>query len=692
MRLRLRDGRCLLALMAMVVGLAVIASVPVGAVADAPWDDYGFYFGNLHSHTSYSDGVLTPSDAFQVARDAARLDFLAVTDHGYYMQEATNLHLWYKAHEEADAMYEPGRFVTLIGFEWTFTDGHMNGLDTAVAASRDTQRDMQAFIDFLVLHDGIGVFNHPSYDIQPNWNDFEYRGDADRQVALIEVGSGSYTHNITNERAYQRALERGWFVGAASNQDNHRANWGTVAPTRTVAVARALTREDILDALRSMRTYATEDGNVRLFFACEGQAMGSALDIVRGVDGSAAPMEFTIFVDDPDSQDRLASVEIVSNGSVVWADKPLDAGRYVTSAKLAPSSSYSWFYVRARQADGDLVVSSPIWITSGTGINACNIVPASIVPQVGRELRVKAEIVNRNASPVHDCVVTLFTSGEWGKEAVGSVEIDLPAGRSSDVEFVFTPSHVGRCALELHVASRAEAPDVFPGAGMTVRAAGIPRVMIDEGHNNRYSGYMNRLVALLADAGYDPALSSGAIDSALLDRADVLVVNMPEQGFALTPTDFADDEVRAMADFVLGGGSLLLAGWSAVDDGSRDPGDLNNVLSLLGAAVSYDADDAGSPDLSDIVDVPWGADSLRAEEVRPLRISGSSARVVAELGGTGDADLAVFATIEKVGEGRVAVLGAPVFSDYDLFRDGYSNARFTLNLFNWLCGGEWSAR
>ena len=91
-------------------------------------------------------------------------------------------------------MYEPGRFVTLIGFEWTFTDGHMNGLDTPVAASRDTHRDMQAFIDFLIEHDGIGVFNHPNYDIQPNWNDFEYRGDADRQVALLEVGSGPYRH------------------------------------------------------------------------------------------------------------------------------------------------------------------------------------------------------------------------------------------------------------------------------------------------------------------------------------------------------------------------------------------------------------------------------------------------------------------------------------------------------------------
>ena len=72
------------------------------------------------------------------------LDFLAVTDHGYYFQEATNIHHWFMSLAEADAFYEPGRFVPMIGFEWTFTDGHMNGLDTPLAASRDTQRSVAA--------------------------------------------------------------------------------------------------------------------------------------------------------------------------------------------------------------------------------------------------------------------------------------------------------------------------------------------------------------------------------------------------------------------------------------------------------------------------------------------------------------------------------------------------------------------
>jgi hypothetical protein len=34
-------------------------------------EDERVFFGNLHSHTSYSDGVGTPEDAFKHARDVA---------------------------------------------------------------------------------------------------------------------------------------------------------------------------------------------------------------------------------------------------------------------------------------------------------------------------------------------------------------------------------------------------------------------------------------------------------------------------------------------------------------------------------------------------------------------------------------------------------------------------------------------
>jgi hypothetical protein len=43
------------------------------------------FFENLHSHSSYSDGLGTPDEAYEHARDAqnAKLDFMALTGHNH---------------------------------------------------------------------------------------------------------------------------------------------------------------------------------------------------------------------------------------------------------------------------------------------------------------------------------------------------------------------------------------------------------------------------------------------------------------------------------------------------------------------------------------------------------------------------------------------------------------------------------
>lgn len=48
------------------------------------------YFGILHSHTSYSDGSGTPSDAFNYARNTGKLDFMAITEHNHRKAEQGN--------------------------------------------------------------------------------------------------------------------------------------------------------------------------------------------------------------------------------------------------------------------------------------------------------------------------------------------------------------------------------------------------------------------------------------------------------------------------------------------------------------------------------------------------------------------------------------------------------------------------
>ena len=84
-------------------------------------DGKAFYFGNLHSHTAYSDGEGTPDEAFLWARDIAQYDFYAITDHAELLSAAE----WDDISIQADYYTLDGTFLAIRGFEWTHLNGHI---------------------------------------------------------------------------------------------------------------------------------------------------------------------------------------------------------------------------------------------------------------------------------------------------------------------------------------------------------------------------------------------------------------------------------------------------------------------------------------------------------------------------------------------------------------------------------------
>src|SRR5262245_13012981 len=64
-------------------GLTVIlAAVALSSGAGSATAQDKVFFGNLHSHTSYSDGLGMPGEAYDHARNAG-LDFMALTEHNH---------------------------------------------------------------------------------------------------------------------------------------------------------------------------------------------------------------------------------------------------------------------------------------------------------------------------------------------------------------------------------------------------------------------------------------------------------------------------------------------------------------------------------------------------------------------------------------------------------------------------------
>ena len=87
--------------------------------------DYTIYWGDIHSHCEFShDGSGRAVTAFRYARDVSRLDFYALTDHS----RSVSPERWRKTMELVKEFHEPGRFVTLPGYEWSATPevGHNN--------------------------------------------------------------------------------------------------------------------------------------------------------------------------------------------------------------------------------------------------------------------------------------------------------------------------------------------------------------------------------------------------------------------------------------------------------------------------------------------------------------------------------------------------------------------------------------
>jgi DNA/RNA endonuclease YhcR with UshA esterase domain len=307
------------------------------------------YFGCIHSHSTYSDGSGPPQYAYAVGR-ANGLHFLALTDHSHYFNDAQ----WGDILAQAEAATVDGVFVGLRGFEWTHREvGHINVFETEGYPSRDDPAydTLSEFYQWLTTQPGaIAQFNHPFPD--SDFNDFAYHPAADAAIVLQEVGNGSRNQYFTFEGEYLRSLHAGWHVGAANNGDTETPDWGADTLHRTGIVAPALTRDDILEALRARRTFATEDSNLALALRAGENWMGSIIP-------KATATTFSVDVVDPDAES--VTLEFFDRGLVV-ARASFSAAAMYTWTPTVPGVEGHFYFVKATQADGDAAYTSPVWV------------------------------------------------------------------------------------------------------------------------------------------------------------------------------------------------------------------------------------------------------------------------------------------------------------------------------------------
>ncbi len=311
---------------------------------------YQFYWGDLHAHTSYSDGCRVPKEAYEYARDTARLDFFAVTDHSQLLSADE----YADVIAQAERFDQPGRFVALYGAEATGSTGHLCFYLSPVFR---LPAGLDALYRMIGRMELLGHFNHPDTDspADQGWEDdfqgFHHVPAADRSMALVEV------RQPAEEAAYIAMLDAGWHVGAVGCQDQHDATWGTGGSSWTVVLARELTRAGIMEALWARRAYSAGDRNVQINFTVDGEDMGA--QVVR----RAGPVSCLVSVADPDTSDAVDRIDLFLDGAIVRTVRP-GLTKYAWAASLDVPPGEHYCFVRVTQTGDRMSWSSPVWISA----------------------------------------------------------------------------------------------------------------------------------------------------------------------------------------------------------------------------------------------------------------------------------------------------------------------------------------
>ena len=310
--------------------------------------EWKVFFGNLHSHTAYSDGCGTPYEAYQYARNKAKLDFLAITEHNHRRAESAAVeknhdsiahhHELYNGPQSsslikaAQRCTKPGAFVAIYGQEFSTNPGgnHVNVFEVGevIDEAAVPNKEYACLTEWLASHrDSIGVdavieFNHPvpsqrNEGVEYGADDFsgqtQWTAEMGRYARLIAIQNGPSHDSKLNQAAkldavssYHAYLAMGFKLGPVCDQDNHYPNWGSATRARTAVVAKELTKEMILEGLRQRHVYATQDENLRIVFLVQGQLCG---DVV-GVPAQGEDLDIAYAIWDDDEPDAAYGIEI----------------------------------------------------------------------------------------------------------------------------------------------------------------------------------------------------------------------------------------------------------------------------------------------------------------------------------------------------------------------------------------------
>jgi len=446
-----------------------------GMKTTAATAEYNYYYGNLHSHSGYSDGnkentSLTPAADYAFAKDAQCMDFLGIAEHNHYSSPANPGMLRSRYNpgiQQANTFTgsNPG-FLALYGMEFGVISngGHVvvYGIDSLLGwETLNGSPNYDIFVGKFDYSGTNGLFstvqrfrasNAFAYLAHPDDNDYgnllntAYRPIADSALIGSAVENGpayseatnysDYPSRLSYLQYYKGLLANGYHVGPIIDHDNHYLTFGHTAKSRLVVLSPSIGKADFLSAMRSRSFYTSHSCTAALDFIVSGASMG------KEIQNTGAPA-IVVSIEDP-AYSQAPSIRIykgINDGTqaVLVASGSGNTFSYTDNDLADGASAY---YFADISIGGARTLSSPVWYHRND--NPSTAVRPTPEPARSNDLLVMENPVKSGTlrfmltTPVHKATIitladmygrVLYQTGLAANETAGSIDIgSLPAG------------------------------------------------------------------------------------------------------------------------------------------------------------------------------------------------------------------------------------------------------------------------
>jgi hypothetical protein len=334
-------------------------------------DDLQLFVGDLHAHDLMSHAEGYTDEVYRWAQEERGLDFVCVPvqAHGWLDNDK-----WTVAKYMNQRHLTEGRFVTFLGFEWQHAGYgdkvvmYLNGDQPYLPPDERRSNCPARLYEALRASDAVAIGHHSAYPY-PGWvpgTDYaEVETDVERVIELWSMHGSSEGYDpddrplspMNHANTVYDALRRGLRLGFVAGSDTHSGRPGGSArePRRywgglTGVWASRLRRPDLFEAIRERRTYALTGARIVVRLSVNGAPMGATLPACTTADVRV----------DVWAPGKIAKVELLKNTRVirVFARRGAEAHLQIEDRPHGPA----FYHCRVTQADGQLAVSSPVWL------------------------------------------------------------------------------------------------------------------------------------------------------------------------------------------------------------------------------------------------------------------------------------------------------------------------------------------